>query len=366
MMVLCMLSLLVGGIAGAAATLSGSWDTDVVIDPQQTNFNDAIDVESDVTIQYSVDGWSFASITELSDSGWTDQDFAVSGALGAFTVTSELGFDPATPAFDLWNTTVSVSIAGVSFGMDFTLADHDVTLLLNGAGTAGDIVLSVDLTFGGDDNDICDLHWADLQITLGFPFCCTTLEATVAFDCSGFENIVFEAEGIAIPNIPYMVLDVALEFTLQTKSLTLSPRFDFPTETCIDLYIEQGYTGGNGTVLTLDSITIEGVGISCDVGAVTFTGLSYWGGGTKPGLLVGTPYWEVYSVSYNDDGCCGPFGFGLGVYFLDAGGMLFDVSLIDAEVTLQTAEQFTFSMGMEMDVEIGAFTEWVIGFLVTW
>ncbi len=365
-MVLCMLILFTGGVIGAAATLTGSWDTDVILDPQQTDFNDAIDVTSEVTVAYTVDSWTFASITELSDSGWVDQDFAVSGTLGALTVTSALGFDPATPAFDLWNTTVSAAIAGVSFGADFTLADHDVTLILNGAGVAGDIVLSVDFTFGGDDNDVCDLHWADMEITLGFPFCCTTLEATVSFDCGGFENIVFEADSIVIPNLPYMVLDVTLEFTLQTKSLTLSPRFDFGAEACIDLYIEQGYTGGDGTVLTLESITIEGVGISCDIGSVTFTGLSYWGTGTKPGLLADTPYWEVYSIESNDDGCCGPFGFGLAVYFLDTSSMLFDVSLLDADVSLQIAQQFTFSMGMEMDLEIGAFTEWVIGFLVTW
>ena len=361
-----MLILLTGSVACAAATLTGSWDTDVTLDPRQTDFNDAVGVTSEVTVAYSVDDWTFASITALEDGGWTDQDFAVSGTLGAFTLTSALGFDPATPAFDVWNTTGTVAIAGVSFGADFTLADHDVTLILTGSGTAGDVVLSVQLSFGGDDNDVCDLHWNDLEITLGFPFCCTTLEATVAFDCSGFENIVFEADGIAIPNLPYMVLDVTLEFTVQTKSLTLSPRFDFGAETCIDLYIEQAYTGGSGTVLTLESITIEGVGISCSVGGVTFTGLSYWGTGTKPGLLADTPYWEVYSIASSDDGCCGPFGFNLEVYFLETGTMLFDVSLVKADVSLQIADQFTFSMGMEMDLEIGAFTEWVIGFLVTW
>jgi len=241
---------------GMAATLSGSWDTDLTIDPQQTNFNDAIAIVSVVTVTYTVTGWTFTSITDLDEGVWTDQDFVVSGVLGAFTITSALGFDPAVPAFDTWNTTAAVSMAGVSFVADFTLEDNDVTLVLSVSGVAGDVILGVESTFGGDDNDICDLNWVDLEISLGFPFCCTVLEAAVSFDCDGFQNIVFAAEGIAIPNLPYMVLDATLEFTLQTKSLILSPSIDFGPVVCIDLYIDLGSTGGAGpgSVLTLDDL----------------------------------------------------------------------------------------------------------------
>jgi hypothetical protein len=380
----CLIGLLVMGMGVFAASLSGSWDTDVTIEPQQTNFNDAISIASVLTVAYSVNGWTFASISNLDEGGWTDQDFVASGALGAFTLTSALGFDPVTPAFDSWNTTVDVTIAGVSFGADFTLADSDVELILTGAGVAGDITIGVEVTFGGiardangiiiigGNNDVCDLDWANLKITLGLPFCCTMIESTVEFDCAGFQNIELVAEGIIVPNLPFLVLDATLEFTLQTKTLTLSPRFDFGATACFDIYIEQASTTGvgPGTVVTLDSITIEGFGISCDIGSVTFTGLSFWGTVAnpedKPGLLSGTPYWEVYAVSSNEDACCGPFGFDLAVYFLDTGAMLFDVSLVEADMTLQIASQFTFNMGMEINVEIGAFTEWVVGFLATW
>ncbi|MFC2095163.1 hypothetical protein ACFLSW_01835 [Candidatus Bipolaricaulota bacterium] len=367
-LVVGLLGVLVLVSGGLAATLSGSWDTDVTIDPQQTNFNDAIGIVSVLTVAYTVGDWTFTSVTDLDDSGWTDQDFSAAGVLGAFSLASALDFDPVPPALGSWNTTVDISIAGVELGLDFTLEDSDVALLLTGSGVAGDVDLGIELTFGGDDNDICDLDWADMEITLGFPFCCTLLEAAISFDCDGFENIVFTAEGIAIPSIPYLVVDATLEFTLQTKSLVLSPSFDFGLEACIDLYIDLSSTGGvgPGSPLSLDSITIEGIGLSCDIGAVTFTALSFWGDGTKPGLLAGTPYWEVYAISSNEESCCGPFGFDLGVYFLDAGDMLFDVSLIDADVTLQVAPQFTFNMGLEINVEMGALTEWLIGFLVEW
>jgi len=278
-----LLGLLVMGAGVSAATLSGSWDTDVIIDPQEANFSSAIAITSEVTVSYIVGDWTFSSITDLDQGGWVDQDFVVAGILGAFSLTSALGFEPTAPAFDSWNTTAAVSIAGVSFDVDFTLADSDVTLILGGSGVAGDIDLGIEISFGGDDNDICDLLWSELEIRVGFPFCCTTLEAVVLFDCDGFQNILFLAEGIAIPSLPFLTLDASIEFTLQTKTLTLSPVIEFGATACFDLYVDLASTGGIGPggPLVLESITIDGVGVSCDVGPVTFTGLSYWGGRHK-------------------------------------------------------------------------------------
>jgi len=45
---------------------------------------------------------------------------------------------------------------------------------------------------------------------------------------------------------------------------------------------------------------------------------------------------------------------------------LFDIALIDANMTLQVASQFTFNMGLMIDVDGGAFTQWTLGFEVTW
>ena len=359
---ICVLGL---ALTGLAATLSGSWDTDVTIDPTQSYFADAIGLVSVLTVIYTVGDWMFTSVTDLDETGWTDQDFSVAGVLGAFTLTSALDFTPATPAFGSWNTTASVSIAGVSFGADFTLEDNDVELVLSGSGVAGDVTVSVEVTFGGilPGDDVCDLDWAGVEISLGFPFCCADIAAEIVFDCDGFDYVEFSVVGIAIPNLPWVTLDATLTFTIQTKSLVLTPKFDFGTIVCFDLYFDVDTTGDH---LTLGAIRIEGIGLTCDIGAVTFTGLSFWGDGTKPGLLYGTEYWEVYALSTDDDACCGPFTFDVAVYFLTSGTQLFDVAFIDADMTLQVATQLTFNMGLEIDLEIGGFTKWIIGFLVTW
>jgi hypothetical protein len=351
---ICVLGL---AFTGLAASLSGSWDTDITIDPQQTNFNDAIGIDSVLTVVYTVGDWAFTSVTILDETGWLGQNFAVAGVLGAFSIASDLVFDPAAPAFTSWGVNTGVSIAGVSFDVEFDLVPNDVQLVLSASGVAGDVSVGVEVTFGGllEDNG-CDLDWAGVEISLGFPFCCADIAAVITFDCSGFEQVCFTAGGIAVPNMPYLTLDAEICFTVDEKTLTLTPSFDFGDIACFDIDFDAEWTG-----LSIVDIAITGIGLTCDIGAVTFEGYSYLGE-----LPDGVIYWEYYIISTNDDACCGPFGFDLGFYFLDQGIRLFDIGLIDANMTLQVASQFAFNMGLEINVETGAFTLWTVGFEVTW
>ena len=56
----------------------------------------------------------------------------------------------------------------------------------------------------------------------------------------------------------------------------------------------------------------------------------------------------------------------MSVYFLEGGVRLFDMALIEANMSLQVAQQFTFSTGLEINVEVGNFSLWTVGFEVTW
>jgi hypothetical protein len=330
-----------------------------------------------LTVAYTVGDWTFTSVTDLNTGGWTDQDFSVAGVLGAFSLTSSLDFVPADATFGSWNTSASVAIAGVSFGADFWLASNDVALFLTGSGVAGDVTIDIEVKFGdlgftngvpnSTGNDECDLDWAGVTIDIGFPFCCADIALEVVFDCTGFASATFTTDGIAIPNLPWVTIDAELVYTMTAKTLELSPNFDFGAIVCFDLYFDVDTAGDN---LTLGAISIDGIGLSCDIGAVTFTGISYWGpltGPYRPSLLYyQDTYWEAYQIATNDDACCGPFGFDLTFYFLEGGARLFDIALIDANMSLQVAAQFLFNMGLEINVETGAFSQWTVGFLVTW
>lgn len=348
------------GCIGFAQQLSGSWDLAIEIDPQQTNFSHSLAIYSILKVNYSIGDWTFGTATVLDESGWVDQDFSTTGMLGPFTLTAGVDFNPDA-TFGSLVTTASAPLAGALIGAQFTLEGDDtfLTITMSGSSASVDVNISVDF---GDNDAICDFPFAEVSISIGFPFCCGEISSSLTIGCDGFDQITFSTPGITIPNLPWLTIGAQLVYTLQTKSLTLSPTFDFGTVTCVDFYIEVDSSEN----LTIGSISIEGIKLSCDVGAVTFTGISFWGESGKPGRLSGTDYWEVYTVATNADACCGPFSFDVSVFFLENGIRLFDVSMIEANLELTVAPQFVFSMGMGIDVEVNTTLIWTLGFEITW
>ena len=369
--------------AGFGQALTGSWITTVCLNPQTDSFAGAITLTSTLGVTYAIGDWAFTTTTKLNGDGWADQDFGVTGLFGLITVDSALGFTVPVGGFDKWVTTVGLNMAGVSFSGKFTLiagaVDLDLTMTAGiGSAVEGSIVLGL----GGGVG--CDFDFQDIKIGLDFLFCdCALIESEIAFDCElGFKYIKFEAKGIAIPNLPWVTLNAKLYFELQTKEITISPVFDFGAIVCFDVYFD--VVDGAGVVapddsLSLESISIAGIGISCDIGGVTFAAISYWGdtlkdyidypGENLPGALALHPdYWEAYSIDVGADACCGGvFEFGLDFFFKDThtGETLFEVSLIEADMKVNVTTQFAFTMGLDVDVE-GGFTKWCLGFEVIW
>ncbi|MCX6092283.1 MAG: hypothetical protein NTX23_05400 [Candidatus Bipolaricaulota bacterium] len=347
-------------VASSAQTLSGSWNTTVGITPSPA----VLSLDSELIVTYAVSGWSFTSDTLMDETGWADQRFDVSGTLGAVALGSSIDFTPTNPSafFGRWTATASASLSGVTYGGTFTLTPGNARLVITTSGVLGSATLGSSMTFGDlTPVGVCDLNWRGVTATIGFPFCCADVTGAMTFDCAGFNKATLKVEDIAIPGLAWVTLDALLTFQVQTKSLVLTPSFDFGLEPCFSLYLGVGS-------LILNDITIDGIGLSCNVGGVAFTGQSYWGTGTKPSLLSGTSYWEAYQIATTGEGCCGPFDFDVTAYFLAGGLQLFDVSKIVANMSIQIATQFTFSTGISIDLAAApnAFTQWTLGFLVEW
>jgi hypothetical protein len=375
------------GIAAfAVGELHGEWDTKITIDPTATQIATFLDFETELTVTYSVGGWDFTSYSKITDDGWTKQYFEAGGSFGAFSIGSKLTFNTTTLATTLWSVDTSFVFGSVDITVDFDLVPGYVRLCLGGTATTGLVDITIDVCFGcltfdakgnpvvpvGDEccNGCCELNFAGVDITIEFPFCCADVTMTIDIDCDGFKQACFAVDGIDIPNLPWVDIDALLCFTPQTKTLTLSPDFDFGEVGCdFDLYICQVQTGGTGPVsqLMLSDFVIQGISIECEVGGVSFTGISYWGEdlcGDKPTAL--GSYWEMYKIATTGTGdCCGPFNFDLSIFFEKDAASLFDVAAFEANFSYQFGDNFTFSMGFNYNVSIGL-TLWTIGFEVTW
>ena len=362
-LLLGVLAVIALSLAGFGESLTGSWSVDIGLNPQSASFSDALSIETELRVNYSISDWTFGSITEIDKTGWTDQEFSAIGKLGMLSISAALGFDPPTVSFEKWTTTVSGTFAELSFYATFELYDEDAFLTLVGSGTTGDVDVNVTVKFGDDDDPIgeCDLDFTTATIGIDFTFCCTEVETTVYFDCDGFQRIVFRADDIGLPSIPWLTIDAMLEFTVQSKSLALNPNFEFGSA-CMELYVGVETTGN----LIIDDIYIDGIKVECTIGTVGFTGISFWGShATKPGVL--GPYWEMYQIESGAgaDGCCGPLSVEVAVFFEENSANLFDAAMLTGEVSIGVTENLTFSLELEMDLGTGI-DLWTFGLDVVW
>lgn len=345
------------GVCVTAQGISGIWDFDITIDPGAGTIADFFDFDTTATVTYGIGSWAFTAITVLDDTGWVDQSFSVGGLLGAFSIGMDLNLDPAG-AFETWEVTVGTTFGGVELDFDFELADFDVTFVVGAAASAGGVDIDFTTTFGGDDNDVCDLDWSGLDVSIEFPFCCGEISATIEFDCDGFDNVTFGVDDVTVPALPWLTVDAELIYRMQTKELVLSPDFDFDTGLCFDIYVSVDEQTGS-QILRLGDIHINGIKLVCEFEHVTFTGISFWGASGKPGEL-GT-HWEMYKIESNEETCCGPLSFETAVFFDETSNNLADVSEFTSELEVEIGEQFTFSAGFEYDV-VAATVDLVFGF----
>jgi len=364
------------GFSAFAQTLSGHWDTDITIDlTSGSTWPDAITITSEIVINYTVGDWTFSSETDITNGAWTNQDFDFVGVLGAFTISGDIEFDPSTIAFVSLEANATVSIAGVTFGAYFDLVPNGTDLTLTGSGTAGDVGIAVEVVLG-DEVD-CDFDFNSVEIDVDFPFCCADISAELVFTCAGFDYVEFCFDALTIENLPWLTLAGCVKFQTDSKVFTFEPEIDLGVIGCdFDLFYRLVTDGGtNYDPLLIDGIQFDGIQIACEIGGVAFTGITYWGPDDhgpwyapgSPGILYGyEEYWEAYQIATTDDGCCGPFSFDVTVFFAEDGTALFDVAYVVANMEIQVATQFTFSLGLETDLEAGEVNNLTFGFLVEW
>ena len=374
----------------AQGVLTGEWDTTITIYPNTTPLNaltlsSFLDFNTKLTINYEVGGWKFTSYSELADAGWTKQYFKAAGSFGFFNVSSKLDF-VTTGAFKHLAVDVTYLWGNVDFTLDIDLEPNDLRVCIGGGATTGLVDITINACFGDLTYDAvnavwvnsgdmeCDLDWAGIDITIGFPFCCADVAATISFDCGGFVMACFGVTGIDIPNLPWVDIDAKVCFQTESKTLTLTPKFDFGVDVCFDLFICQQsgskIVGPAGGPLTLGDFYIAGIELTCEIGGVSFTGVSFWGDKCatlrKGTLLNKTTYWEAYKIATTGTGdCCGPFNFDLTVFFSETSTSLFDVAAFKANFSYAFGANFTFKMGFDYTALTGL-TKWVIGVKVTW
>ena len=356
------------GVAAVGAELSGTWVTNLTLDPQEAAFSAAVSMTSTVDVSLGIGGWVFGSTTTLAASGWTDQAFKATGVLGAIGVSSSVNLDPAG-TFDSATLTTDMSIAGVRYVSTFASTPNDLAATITASAASEFVSIDVSLRLGDTTVPGCDLFFQGVTIGVDFSFCCAAVNSDINFTCNGFTDAKFGVNAIAIPGLPWMTLGVQLQFGVQTdyeKKITITPSFNFGTSACFDIYFEVDEDSAEAyppNILSISTIRVVGIGLECEIGGVSFAAVSYWGTGAPPAPLTGE-YWEAYQISTTDDSaCCGPFGFDFAVFFQDGAATLFEAAFFQAEFSLDIGSAFSVTVGVDLDANAG-FTELRLGLTV--
>jgi hypothetical protein len=355
-----------GFAAFAQGELTGSWDATITIHPEEAALGDFFDFTSALTVTYSVGGWGFTSYFKVDDAGFSDVYFTAGGSFGAFTIDSKLVLSTAG-GFSSWAVDTSFTFGSADFGIGLDLVSNDLTLTLTTAATTGLVDLDTTIRFGQSGGG-CDLGWRGIDATVGFPFHCAGVTATLAVDCAGFRSLSLEVDGIALSNIPWFRLGAKLRFELESKTLVLTPAFAFGADVCFSVYACSDSDGGKGplTALQILDIYVAGIGLTCEVGGVSFTGISFWGDGCaslKPSTL--GSHWEMYRIATTEGACCGSFDFDVAVFFDVASTYLSDIAAFEASFSYDLGDAFALTLGLDYTAASGL-TEWTIGFDITW
>ncbi len=361
------LVVLIGG-AAMAGSLSGSWVTTAKILPQTFSMSS---FSSTLTVDYTVGTWTFRSLSQVDLSGWKSQVFSATGTIGAVSASSHLALDPQSAAFSYWNTSTTVTIAGVSLTGISNLTSTGIGWTIGAKGSLDNVTLQATAYFNenssGEVQTGYALCFSRAVFDVQFPFgCVDPVDISVGFSTTdGFDGLTVNLNDIVWDQFPTIAFDIKIEFSLQTegKVLTITPTLNFPSDGCIILYGEI-LTGTS--VLQITGIHIYGVSLQYSWNGTSFATYSSFDPDKNSSVTGKSDYWEKFSIESAGDSCCGGgIQFDIDTYFESGSVALFDWGETDLTLTLGVGSNITVTAGTVFTAQNG-FEELSAGLELNW
>jgi len=335
---------------------------------------------------YGVGGTIFLPLPDtaggtLSVNAYHESDIVINWPVGTWGVNANAAFSLQTPSLSSFSSTASVTAYGTSTTATFNLYQFrgvyatGLALELAGATLLG-WGLSVTGTFGNPWGSPCNFAYTGTTIALeAFPWGCAHTDIDFVFDTGGFKKVVVDVD--IDPWEGILVLDGTVEFTLEEKTLNLTPYLTVG-EQCIWVSVGiEPQAIGPGTTNTIEQLVFRGFGISEDeIGTVTFSTISSIGNGlyrskgasdidlhtdgyyvalapdAYPGAWFQTDYTTVITIQSDAATFIGGFTSSqliLDFYFGTSAASLFDFALFTAEWQHEMSEAFSYRIAVQFD-----------------
>lgn len=326
-------------------------------------------------------------------SGYAKDDLVIDWPVGTYGFTADVSFGITPAAFKGLSATGNVTAYGTSTTIDFSLVPvaaafaTGLTLevsgtLLSGMGVTTTVHFGAPMGPGAPPANPCALDFSSAELFLdGFPWCCVYVGLRTVFDCEGFDRAEIDFDLSALDGV--LSLDGDLVFQLQTKTLTLTPQFQFGADACVwvNVGVDPEVVWGSSGRGPIEAIVVRGFGVTgCDVGAAEFGMIASIAGGlykskgandigirangyyialdpsVAPNRYEETDYDMVLTLEHGFNNA----ELAVDVYFDPDASRLFDLALITAEYVYRLSSSFEFSLGFGLD-PVGGLHRFVVG-----
>ena len=199
------------------------------------------------------------------------------------------------------------------------------------------------------------IQFEEATLTMsGISLCCgVTYDAELAFNkCEGFEYLKFSINDV-FPICCGISFDIAVTFTTDAKTISLTPKLASIGEACFELYADLVSEGGENADLYLNAIRVDGWKIRCEIADCNYVEyVSFLSPDKAPDYGYSDfeeGEFEYMKLGFCGPGCCGgEYTVDIAVYF-GSGGTLFDITRIGAEMSIPLMSNFMLNVKFASD-----------------
>ena len=147
--------------------------------------------------------------------------------------------------------------------------------------------------------------------------------------------------------------DIAVTFTTDAKTISLTPKLASIGEACFELYADLVSEGGENADLYLNAIRVDGWKIRCEIADCNYVEYVSFLSPDKAEDYGYTDFeegeFEYMKLGFCGPGCCGgEYTVDIAVYF-GSGGTLFDITRIGAEMSIPLMSNFMLNVKFASD-----------------
>ena len=365
---LALFTVLLFGVA-AFAQVSGSWSGKIQLLPSSALGLD----HTQLVLKGTVAGFEITSTSYFTGSGFSSQEFGISGTFGPAEISGVMGFDAMTPAYGYADLSASLNFAGVGitgkvfhgvypYGESYfnkhyspyTFDDVYEDVCQTAAQTGSVLMfytletvvepISVTAHFA----DCCTgIEFYDVTISLeDLSLCCgITYDFELHFTKAGFDYALFSIDKL-FDLCCGISFGVDVKFTTDAKEV--SPSFSWGgIEGCVTVWGDVVQTAGNTFV---DGWELYGYKIYCELAECYSLEIVTAFDVDAVESIIGDVFkdqeFEYVKLSACGPACCGgTWNLSVTTYF--GGGTLFDIHRYTVDVSLPIMDALTISLSFE-------------------